>query len=120
MTKVEIKKRPHLNKKHIEVDGKTYLLTGSKTHGRGVNKETDTLVFEEYDIKKYDSLIDELSSKISKKANVKEIIKQALYELPIKEIKKIGREMEKEKPKMRHEKGCAVIRIGKVPIMMRE
>ena len=118
---VVLKFNTHRNKKFIEVDGKTYVMDKVKTQNVGrVKKEETVLTFKKFDIKEYESIINEAAEKIAKKTDVKEIIKQALYELPAEIIEKISNEMKKVKPKIRNRKGCAYLTIGKNKLYIRD
>ncbi len=112
INKVFIKGNIHKNLKYIEVDGKTFLADG--------NKETDKIItFREFDIGNYKKLVEQAAEKISKKTNIKEIIKQALMDLPVSELLEVKKELEKPKPRIRNNSGCVSISVGKTNIPIR-
>lgn len=106
---------PHTNKKFIKMNGKTYILQKTKTKGK-----IEELTFKEMDIKEYEKILDDVAEKVSKKTNVKDLIKQALYDMPIESVKLIEKEMKKEKPVVRHNQGCFFLSVGGEQIRLRD
>ena len=118
---IQLKAKVHRNLKFLEIDGETYVKDVGKVKNAGQkNKAEVMIVFRKYDAKKYEKLVDGLAEKISKKTNVKEIIRQALFSVPLQDIIKIGEEMKKRKPKIRNNKGCFSMSVGKVKIPIRD
>ncbi len=119
--KVELKTTIHRNLKFLNIDGETYFMdVGKIKNARSKNKAQSTIVFRKYDVKKYEQLIDDLANKISKKTDVKEIITQGLFSIPLRGILLIEKEMKKEKPKIRNNKGCFSVSVGGVEIPIRD
>jgi len=118
---IKIKAKIHKNLKYIEIDGKTYVKDSAKLKNkRSKQKETAEITFKQFNIKEYEKLVDNAAEKISKKANVKEIIRQALFDLPVHELLEVKEELEKAKPKIRNNVGCVSMNVGKVNIPIRE
>jgi hypothetical protein len=113
--KVEYITTKYIGKKFIKINGKYY----SPVKGRKT-KEGGAMSFKEIDIKEYEKTIDDLAEKVSKKTNVKKLIKQGLYELTIGEIDIIKKEMAKDKPLVRNSDGCFFLTIGKARLQLRE
>lgn len=113
--KLKLIGNPHSNKKFITMDGKTYILQKSKPKGK-----IEELIFTEMDVEEYENILDEVAEKVSKKTNVKELIKQALYDMPIESVKLIEKEMKKKTPRVRHNQGCFFLSIGKEQIRLRD
>ena len=73
------------DKNIIVVDGEKYMLDRSTEQ-----KLEETLHFTKLiDEEEYESTLDRLAEKISKKTNVMKMIKQALYQLPMEDFKKV-------------------------------
>lgn len=111
----------HTNKKFLEFEGKTYIQESTdlfNTNSR--NKAETKLSFKQFNLKEYDELIDKVASKLINKTDVKQILIQALRDLPIDDIKKIEKEMEKDNPTIRKEKGCVRLRVAGVSIPIRD
>ena len=95
--------------KVIVVDGVKYICD-SDDHNRKGDVE---LKFIKFDEKKYEETLNELSKKISKKVDTIQIVKQSLRGIPYSEFIKIQKEMEKEKPQIRRNRGCFYLSFGK-------
>ena len=121
LEEVLIKGKRHRNLKYIVVNGETYVQDNSmKTkNSRSTDAET-TFTFKKVNLKDYEKTIDDLSEKISKKTKVKEIIRQALLDLPFTEIMAIRKEMSKKKPRVRNNKGCVTLTVGNTTIPIRD
>lgn len=118
---IKIKGKRHKNLKYIEVDGETYVQDlDMEKNSRSINKSETTILFKKVNIKEYEQTIESLAEKISKKTNVKEILKQALYDIPWKDIMKIKQELAKETPFIRNNRGCVSITVGKTKIPIRD
>ncbi len=113
--KVEYVTTKYIGKKFIKVNGKYYSPIKDRS-----TKEGNVVSFEEVDIKEYEKTIDDLAEKVSKKTNVKKLIKQGLYELHLGEIKIIKKEMAKDKPLIRNNDGCFFLTIGKARLQLRD
>ncbi len=115
-----IKGKRHKNLKYIEIDGETYVQDiDMEKNKRSVNEAETTIVFRKVNVKEYEKTVDSLAEKISTKTNVKEIIKQALYDIAWQDIMKVKKELEKEKPYFRNNRGCVSISVGKTIIPIR-
>lgn len=64
-------------------------------------------------------LIENLVEKLEPAVDKKIILKDALYELPIKQLRNISRILKKKKPKLKTTGGCVELRIGKEVIDLR-
>lgn len=119
---VQLRAKVHRNLKFLEIDGETYVRDSDKLikKGKTRNEREIALIFRKYDAKKYEKIVDSLAEKISKKTNVKEIIKQALFSVPLQDIIEIGEELKKKKPSIRNNKGCFSMSVGKVKIPIRD
>ena len=117
---IEIKGKMHRNMKYIEIDGETYVKNTDTTKGRGVNNEEIFITFKKFDVKEYEQLLDILAEKLAEKADTKEIVRQALADVPIEKLMKIKKEMDKKKPKIRNEKGCVAMKIGDIKMFIRD
>lgn len=117
MKDIKIIAPKHDKGKHIiVVDGEKYILEKSTE-----KRSEEILHFTKLtDEEEYERTLDKLAEKISKKTNVKKMIKQALYQLPMDDFKKVRQEMEKEKPKVRNNEGCFFLSVGKVQVPLRE
>ena len=89
-------------------------------------KKDDTLdevVLVEVDKKEYDqrigTLVDSLIEKVDEKGLLKEVITNALRSLPLKEIVKIERRVEKGKP-IKSKEGCVMLAVGDYDIPLAE
>lgn len=81
----------------------------------GRDRHVKRVVLEEIDEKEWEKDIDFVVTNIIKVANKKQILRQALKSMTLKEIGKIKKEILKgEKPKITE--GCYCIRIGKTEI----
>ncbi len=114
-TKVEMVPTKYINKRFIKINGKYYSPVTNK-----IVKDKQILSFKEIDLKEYEKTIDELAEKISKKTNVKKLLKQGLYELNIKDLEIIKKEMKKETPLVRNNDGCFFLTIGKARLQLRD
>ncbi len=115
MDKVEIVKTKHIGKKFIKINGQYYASSKPRE-----TKNKDIIMFEKVDPQKYEKSIDIIAGKISEKTNVKDIIKQALYEMDVGQIAEIANELDKPKPKIKQGDGCVFVQVGKQIIMLRE
>lgn len=113
--KIQLEIMHHTGKKFYKIDGKYYV-----PGNRSITKKKGIATFVEVDLKEYEKTIDELAEKVSKRTNVKKLLKQALYDLDVDQINNIGKEMAKEKPKVRQHEGCFYISVGKEKIWLRE
>lgn len=93
----------------IEIDGKKY--TGVKADVD--RKGRATITFREFDEKKFEEDLEEMAKKITPKLNPKEIVKQALRDLPLDDFEKVQVEFEKDKPQVQSRNGCYYLKIGK-------
>lgn len=115
MDKVEMVVTKHIGKKFIKINGEYYASSKNRE-----TKKKDVLMFEKVDPIKYEKSIDIIAGKISEKTNVKDIIKQALYEMNVSQIAEIANELDKPKPKIKQGDGCVFVKVGKQVIMLRE
>lgn len=115
MDKVELVVKKHIGKKFIKINGEYYASSKSRE-----TKKNDVLTFEKVDPQKYEKSIDIIASKISEKTNIKDIIKQGLYDLNVSQIAEIVIELDKPKPKIKQGDGCVFVKVGKQIIMLRE
>lgn len=105
----------YIGKKFMKINGKYYYPIASRS-----TRKQDILSFKEVDLKDYEKTIDYLAEKISKKTNVKKLLKQGLYELNLEDIEIIKKEMNKEKPLVRNNDGCFFLTIGKTRLQLRD
>lgn len=123
MSKIEIqlKIKPHRSRKLLNIDGIDYALDKQcERNAKSKNKAEVTIKLVKCDVKDYDKTINELAEKISKKTNVKEIISQALYDIPYGDVLEIKKELGKDKPHIRNNKGCFSMTVGKINIPIRD
>ena len=93
----------------IEIDGKKYTSVTTDFDRKGKS----TITFREFDEKKFEKDLEEMAKKLVPKFNAKEIVKQALRDLPLEDFEIIQEEFEKEKPHVQSRKGCLYLKIGK-------
>ena len=103
-------------RKIIEIDGEKFV------YDKATEKDLDDILhFKKLEESKdYEKTVEEVAQKISKRTDVKKLIKQALHELPYEDYLKIKEEMEKEKPKIRNNEGCFSLSIGKQRLHLRD
>lgn len=110
LSDVKLKASIHGKKrKVIEVDGKKFAEVESKTNRKGEIE----IVFKEFDEVKFEDDLEKMAKLISPKVDSKEIVKQALREIPLDEFKKIQEEFDKPKPFIQSRVGCSYLKIGK-------
>jgi hypothetical protein len=108
----------HGGAKYFVIDGQSYVFDPRKKEQIG--KKRITINLTPVDKKKFEAMVDGLAEKLAKQVDVKELLRQALYDTPFEDIQLAKKEMEKEKPKVVSKKGCLFLKVGKGKIWLRE
>ena len=70
--------------------------------------------------KEYDGRIEKLSQRLKDEVDTAELMRQTLYDCSLQEIEAMEKELKKKKPKVKAEKGCVALMIGKNQLLVRE
>lgn len=105
---VEVKKIGNV----LVIDGEYYQLTTREG-------KDGALIFEKIDKKKFDNLIDMLTNRLAPAIKKKDILRDALGELPMKSLEKIAILITKKKVKPRQHHGCIELAVGNETVFIR-
>lgn len=121
MPKLKLKQLEHRARKYIELDGHDYVIDKKETKNpRSRNKAEVVLTCRKVKSKEYEETVNEMAEQLSKKVNTKEVVIQALYEIPYTILMKMKKELSKPKPRIRNRKGCAMLSIGGENLYLRD
>ncbi len=110
MTDVKILGNIHgKHKKFIEINGKKYAEVKTDIDRKGKAEVT----FREFDDKKFEEDLEKMAKLLAPKVDAKEIVKQALRDIPLEDFEKVQQEFNKEKPQVQSRGGCVYLKIGK-------
>lgn len=117
--KAKIEVERHGGAKYIVIDGRAYVFDPRKKKDSKKQKRI-TIDLTPIDTKQFEAMVDGLAEKLAKKVNVKELLRQALFDTPFEEIRLAAKEMEKKKPRVRSTKGCLFLQVGKGKVWLRD
>lgn len=114
---VELELERHGGEKYTYINGEPYVLDKGK-----VNKKKGVVTCKLVPVKKaeHKKIVERLAKQLSKKVNVEEMMRQALFDSPFSDIVEMDKEMQKKKPKVRNNKGCFFLTVGKAKVHLRD
>lgn len=105
--------------KEVKKIGNVLLIDGEYWQFVKEYDETGAMVFERIDKKKFDAIVEKLTERLAPSVDKKEILKEALGELPMKNLERISNLLEKKKVKPRKKYGCLELGIGQERVCIR-
>lgn len=117
--KCKVKVERHGGSKYFVIDGQPYVVDFDrrKKHKKG---KILTIELTPVNAKKYEAEINELVEQLASKVNVKELLRQCLYDTPLTDVLLAKKELKKKKPKVRSTKGCLFLKVGEGKIWLRD
>jgi polyhydroxyalkanoate synthesis regulator phasin len=100
----------------IQADGEDNKLSDHRNKKYG----NDVMSFRKVNLNEYESRINNIIEKLKGSVDVEELIRQSLYDTTLKDIETIEKELAKKEPKIKPEKGCVALKIGKNQLVLRQ
>lgn len=108
----------HGGTKYIVIDGQPYVLDRAGKIDK--RKKSISINFIPVKKKEYEKRINKLVDALASKINVKELLRQSLYDTSLTDVMLAEKELKKKKPKVRSTKGCLFLQVGKGKVWLRE
>lgn len=120
--KAKIVLERHGGTKYVVIDNQPYALNQKKPTKRQLAKtKTITVNLTPVNRKEYEKRVNELVEALASKVDVKEWLRQALFDAPLDTIIQVKKELKKKKkPRISTKKGCLDLIIGKSEINLRD
>lgn len=117
--KVQIKAERHGGSKYFVIDGQPYVADFDRRKTHTLTKML-TIDLKPVNRKKYEKEVNELVESLASKIDVKEWLRQCLYDTPLTDLILAKKELKKKKPKVRSTKGCLFLKVGEAKIGIRD
>ena len=101
----------------MKIDGKFYRAKNVKLK---TNKHLEHVRLEEVNVEEFRAKVKEIAEELSKKVQTKKWLESVISELDNEEIKNVEKELKKDNPFIRVQKGCFTLKVGKVKIPIRD
>jgi len=118
MIKAKIEFARNGGSKYIVIDKQAYVFDPQNKKVK--NNKKITIDLTPVEPKKFELMVEGIVKKLASKVDVKELLRQALFETPLSELLLVKKELKKKKPKIKSEKHCLRMNIGKAHIWLRE
>lgn len=114
----------HTSKRYFKIGDDVFIQANNydKEGSEHANKKygIDAMKFVRVNLKEHESRIEKLIEKLKGSVDVDELLRQTLYDISLDSIEGIEKELAKKEPRVKAEKGCVALRIGKNQLVLRE
>jgi hypothetical protein len=113
---------PHVHRQYVDIDGELYGVAKQidKEDYRKKEEARIEVPLVKIDAKEYERTLLELANELAPRVDVKQILLQSLRDLPMNEVMKVKKELKKKTPRIRRERGCVMLTVGKTSLTLRD